>query len=106
MMRKDVVVGAMALLALLGGCTDAEWTRATSFVGIEPSAPTQLRQEEPAEQPQPVFVAAQEDKADSWCRTVAQRDAAHNAFDAKTRQEILQQSYNQCLAIFGPPDTR
>jgi hypothetical protein len=105
-MRKDVVVGAMALLALLGGCTDADWTRAISFVGVEPSAPAQLQQKEPAEQPQPVPVAAQENKTDNWCRTVAQQDAARNAFDAKTRQGILQQSYDQCVALFGASDSR
>lgn len=105
-MRKDVVVEAMALLILLGGCTDADWARATRYVGLGSSqtAPAQLRQEEPVQRPQPVPVAVQQnqaDKADPWCRSIAEEDAARNAFDAKTRQGILRQSYSQCVALFG-----
>ena len=85
---------------LLSGCSDMGWDGAMSYVGLGPS--DQPAQAEPATAEAAPAMPAQTNPADTWCRTVATRDAqtaARNGFDAATQERVAATSYRQCIQI-------
>ena len=99
--------------ALLAGCSDADWDRNLSFVGIgdrpapqraqpvrRAEAPTQVsRQAAPAQLAQQAAPAPA--PLDPFCQAVATQDSQGNGFDQPTQVRVFQTSYNQCVMMFG-----
>ena len=93
------IVPVVFLAFLLCGCST--WNRATTYVGLrdsEPSEPPPAAVEvygAPATAP-----ADQPSKSESWCQQVAKSaadDAAGNGFDAATQRRRAETTYRQCL---------
>jgi hypothetical protein len=89
------------VLPLLAGCTDADWDNVMSFGGIRDR---QEVAEAAAPAPAPAPAAAAAPASNAFCLGVARQDATGNDFDQATQQRVAQQSYQQCVAIFGGQD--
>jgi hypothetical protein len=88
----------LLVLPLLAGCSDGDWNNLMSFGG------NRDRQEvtaEAAAAPVPVPVAAAAPASNGFCMGVAKQDATSNAYDPATQARVAQQSYQQCVGIFG-----
>lgn len=90
------VLGAVLAAGVLGGCTNADWDHATSYVGLGNS-------DQPTAQPRQAEAApaAPTPAADGWCDEVAkaaQTDAAEQGFDIPTQQHRAQAAFQQCNA--------
>jgi hypothetical protein len=97
------VISGVAATLLLAGCTDADWTRTMSYVGIEQSTET-LPRAQPKASPAAVPVVQATAAPNNWCLAVATNDknqAASNGFDQDTQQKTFVTSYTQCVAVFG-----
>jgi hypothetical protein len=96
---KYRVAGVVLVAALLGGCTDADWDRTLSYVGLDDA---------PAAQPAPAdssaVLAAKPAalaEADEWCNEVAkaeQQEAAEQGFDKATQENRSKVAFQQCAA--------
>lgn len=93
-MRISVLLLALPLLA---GCTDADWDHLMSFGG------SRDRQEvrEAAAPAAPVPAPAAPPASNAFCMAVAQHDATSNGYDPATQTRVAQQSYRQCVTLFG-----
>jgi hypothetical protein len=94
------VWAVVLLAALLGGCTDADWDRAFSYVGLDEAVkPAPVKAAEPA---QPSETA---EAADAWCAQVAkaeQQASAEQGFDKPTQEHRAITTYQQCNRGPGP----
>jgi hypothetical protein len=88
------VWGVVLVAALLGGCSDADWDRAFSYVGLdEVVAPAPAKSAATAQPPETA------EAADAWCAQVAkaeQQETAEQGFDAVTQQHRAEVAYKQC----------
>jgi hypothetical protein len=101
---KIRLAAALAASFILSACSDTDWSRGMSFVGLddsekaEPAPPPVVAQAVPAPAP---AQTAQAFGVNPFCISVAKQDAERNAFDAATQQGVYTRSYQQCVAIFG-----
>jgi hypothetical protein len=124
-MRVLLVLAASCFL--LAGCTDADWSRTMSSIGLDdnssgpemaaqPSQSTQSPWLDSGAAAQAVRVAPAAGQTaavpasspggitaanDDLCRASASDDADTNAFDAPTRQRVYQLRYAQCQALLA-----
>ena len=111
-MKIRFVLG-LAALSLLSACTDADWSRNMSFIGLDDGSDQAVRPAAKAV-PRPVAQtaprpmaqaapapAAQANGANPFCAAVARQDADGHGFDAQTQQGIFVRSYQQCVMVFG-----
>jgi hypothetical protein len=86
----------LLVLPLLAGCSDADWDHLMSFNG------SRDRQEvtQAAAPAAPVPVAAAP-ASNAFCMGMARQDATSNDYDPATQTRVAQQSYQQCVALFG-----
>jgi hypothetical protein len=88
------VAGVVLVAALLGGCTDADWDRAFSYVGLdEAAAPAPAKAAEPAQSSETA------EAENAWCAQVAkaeQLESAEQGFDQATQQNRAMTAYKQC----------
>jgi hypothetical protein len=95
---------ALAATFLLSACSDSDWSRGMSFVGLDDN---QAAETPPPVAAAPVPVAAQTAQAapaadgNAFCAAVARQDAERNVFDAPTQQGVFTRSFQQCMTIFG-----
>ena len=103
---------ALAAASLLSACTDADWSRNMSFIGLndrandsaEPVAEAAPEaQSAPRAVAQTVAAPAQTAQAgvNPFCAAVAKQDADGHGFDAATQQGMFVRSYQQCVTVFG-----
>jgi hypothetical protein len=104
---------ALAAASVLSACTDADWSRNMSFIGLDDSAGktvepvAEAAPPQPAAQvaPRPVAQAAPAQTAQAgvnpFCAAVARQDADGHGFDAATQQGMFVRSYQQCVTVFG-----
>jgi len=101
---------ALGAAALLSACTDADWSRNMSFIGLDDGRDQAVRPAAKAEPrpvaqaaPRPVAQAApvQANGVNPFCAAVARQDADGHGFDAQTQQGIFVRSYQQCVTVFG-----
>jgi hypothetical protein len=92
-MRIAVLLLALPLLA---GCSDTDWSRLMSFDGIRDHQEVAQAAVAPTPPPPPAVPAS-----NAFCMGVANEDATSNGYDLATQQRVAQQSYGQCVAIFG-----
>ena len=98
-----VLAGAV----LLAGCTDADWAKTMSYVGVgeqenPPAVSAQPRSSTPS--PAPAMLAGAPPAPNAWCLAVATGDkdrAETGGFDLATQQQVFVTSYTQCVALFG-----
>jgi len=108
---KYRVVAVLFAAVVLGGCTDADWDRTLSYVGLgetPPAAPVQPAEAQEAQQPgtPPVAQAETAAPADDWCSRIAKaaaQEAADQGFDEPTQQNRARVTYQQCLRGDGRP---
>jgi hypothetical protein len=97
---KYRVWGAVLIAALLGGCSDADWDRAFSYVGLDEAvAPAPAKT---AAKAQPSETA---EATDAWCAQVAkaeQLESAEQGFDRTTQENRAITAYKQCNRGPGP----
>ena len=107
---------ALAAASVLSACTDADWSRNMSFIGLDDTAtnaaqPAAADQAAPKAQSvrRPVAQAAQpiapaqtaQAGVNPFCAAVARQDADGHGFDAATQQGMFVRSYQQCVTVFG-----
>lgn len=102
---------ALAATFALCACSDSDWSRGMSFVGLddspaaEPASPTTTSpvtaQATPAQMPAQTAQATQPAGNNAFCAAVARQDSERNAFDAPTQQGVFNRSFQQCMTIFG-----
>jgi len=107
---KYRVVAVLFAAVVLGGCTDADWDRTLSYVGLgetPQAAPAQPAETQPAETqpatPAPAEAAA---PADDWCIQIAKaagQEAADQGFDRPTQENRAKVVYQQCARGAGKP---
>ena len=104
---KATLTIVFAACCVLGGCTDADWSRGMNFVGLDDSRPVAPR---PAPRPvartapRPAAPAAQTARVNGvnpFCASVARQDSEGSGFDAATQQSVFVRSYQQCVTVFG-----
>ncbi len=112
---KIRLVLALAAVSLLSACTDADWSRNMSFIGLDDTAGDKAQaaaeaapQPMPQSAPRPVAQAATAAPAQTaqagvnpFCAAVARQDADGHGFDAATQQGMFVRSYQQCVTVFG-----
>jgi hypothetical protein len=88
----------LLVLPLLAGCTDADWNHLMSFAGSRDH-----EEVTEAAAPAPIAVArpAAPTASNAFCMGVARQDATSNGYDPATQTRVAQQSYQQCVALFG-----
>jgi hypothetical protein len=94
------VFGVVLVAALLGGCSDADWDRAFSYVGLDEAVKAAPAPVKAAEQPSETAEAA-----DAWCAQVAkaeQLESAEQGFDKATQEKRAITAYKQCNRGPGP----
>jgi hypothetical protein len=94
------IIGLTLAVALLGGCTDADWDSAMATVGMGDSPGGDPPPPPAPAAPQTVAPVAQADTNEAWCREVAayeRQGAAGMGFDAATQQHQYALRYNQCM---------
>ena len=79
---------------LLSGCSAMNFSDLFSFPGDEE---VQAQAEAQPRAPAPVGAPA----PNSFCRAVAQHEATADGFDQATELHMAQQSYAQCVVMFG-----
>jgi hypothetical protein len=88
----------LLILPLLAGCSDTDWSHLMSFDGSRDHQEVA----EAAAAPVPAAPASAAAPASSaFCMGVAKQDATSNAYDQATQARVAQQSYQQCVGIFG-----
>jgi pyruvate/2-oxoglutarate dehydrogenase complex dihydrolipoamide acyltransferase (E2) component len=107
---------ALAAASLLSACTDADWSRNMSFIGLTDTADNSVQpvaeatQPAAASAPRPMAQTATAQAAPAqtaqagvnpFCAAVARQDADGHGFDAATQQGIFVRSYQQCVTVFG-----
>jgi hypothetical protein len=107
-MKNPLILIACLALA---GCTDAQWNHALNYggmgdadaaeaeVAVETQAPATTARATVA--PQPMAANPAQPANSDFCKSVATQDATANGFDPATQQQVLQQSYQQCLTIYS-----
>ena len=108
---KACLVLALGAAAILSACTDADWSRGMSFVGLDDASDARARPVAKAAPvartvPRPVAQmapaqTAQANGLNPFCAAVARQDAEGHGFDAPTQQGIYVRSYQQCVTVFG-----
>jgi hypothetical protein len=96
---------ALAATFALSACSDSDWSRGMSFVGLDDN---QAAEAPPPVAAAPAPVAAQTAQAapaaadgKAFCAAVARQDSERNVFDAPTQQGVFTRSFQQCMTIFG-----
>ena len=107
---------ALAAASLLSACSDADWSRNMSFIGLDDKAndsaePVAEAAPEAQSAPQAVAQTAAAQPAapaqtaqagvNPFCAAVAKQDADGHGFDAATQQGMFVRSYQQCVTVFG-----
>ena len=104
---------ALAAASVLSACTDADWSRNMSFVGLDDSAGKTAEPAAEVAPPQPAAQAALRPVAQAapaqtaqagvnpFCAAVARQDADGHGFDAATQQGMFVRNYQQCVTVFG-----
>jgi len=103
---------ALAAASLLSACSDADWSRNMSFIGLDDKANDSAEpvaeaapeaQSAPRAVAQTVAAPAQTAQAgvNPFCAAVAKQDADGHGFDAATQQGMFVRSYQQCVTVFG-----
>jgi hypothetical protein len=96
---------ALAASFALTACSDSDWSRGMSFVGLddnEAAAPVAAAPA-PVAAPMPAQTAQAAPAAgnNAFCAAVARQDSERNPFDAATQQGVFTRSFQQCMTIFG-----
>ena len=94
---------ALAAAFALSACSDSDWSRGMSFVGLDdnPAAEPVTAQAAPAQMPAQTAQATQPAGNNAFCAAVARQDSERNPFDAPTQQGVFTRSFQQCMTIFG-----
>jgi hypothetical protein len=95
---------AIAATFALSACSDSDWSRGMSFVGLDDAEPApQAVAAAPAPTPVPAQTAQAVPAAgnNAFCAAVARQDSERNPFDAPTQQGVFTRSFQQCMTIFG-----
>jgi hypothetical protein len=94
---------AMALSALaLAGCSDADWNHAMTYSGLGPQRiAADATGVLPGENTPPPPAQTSTAPDTSFCQSVAKKDATSDGLDAATQQRVFQQSFQQCIQMFG-----
>jgi len=97
---------ALAAAFTLSACSDNDWSRGMSFVGLDDNQTAQPASPAIAEAaPAPVSTqtaqATQPAGNNAFCAAVARQDSERNPFDAPTQQGVFTRSFQQCMTIFG-----
>ena len=103
---KLSIIAALAAALALSACSDADWSHAMSFTGMNHADQDQdISQSDAEVAPTPVKTVqtpvAQAGQPNAFCESVAKQDSESNAFDAATQQRAFVSSYQQCVRIFG-----
>jgi hypothetical protein len=101
---KIHLAAALAATFALSACSDSDWSRGMSFVGLDDNEPAPaVAQAAPA--PVAAQAPAQTAQAapgnNAFCAAVARQDSERNPFDAATQQGVFTRSFQQCMTIFG-----
>lgn len=97
---------ALAATFALSACSDSDWSRGMSFVGLDDNqpapaianaAPAPVAAQAPAQAAQPAQLAGN----NAFCAAVARQDSERGPFDAPTQQGVFTRSFQQCMTIFG-----
>jgi hypothetical protein len=94
---KFRIAALLAASLLVSGCSDMSFSDLLNFSSHDDNAFP--GDEAPA--PAAVATAAPAGGPNAFCMAVAQHDATANDFDNATKQKMGQQSYAQCMALFG-----
>ena len=96
---------ALAATFALSACSDSDWSRGMSFVGLDdsPAAEPVTAQAAPAQMPAQTAQATPPVGNNAFCAAVARQDSERNPFDAPTQQGVFTRSFQQCMTIFGTP---
>ena len=97
---------ALAATFALSACSDSDWSRGMSFVGLDDAEPApQPVAAAPAPMAAPMSAqtaqAAPAADGNAFCAAVARQDSERNVFDAPTQQGVFTRSFQQCMTIFG-----
>lgn len=95
---------ALAASFALTACSDSDWSRGMSFVGLddnEAATPVAAAQPAPAPMPAQTAQAAPAAGNNAFCAAVARQDSERSPFDAPTQQGVFTRSFQQCMTIFG-----
>ena len=97
---------ALAATFALSACSDSDWSRGMSFVGLDDNAPAPVTAKAApapvaAQAPAQTAQAAQPAGNNAFCAAVARQDSERNPFDAQTQQGVFTRSFQQCMTIFG-----
>lgn len=97
---------ALAATFALSACSDSDWSRGMSFVGLDDNQPARaVAKAAPApvaaQAPAQTARAAQPTGNNAFCAAVARQDSERNPFDAPTQQGVFTRSFQQCMMIFG-----
>ena len=95
---------ALAAAFALSACSDSDWSRGMSFVGLDDNEPALVAaQAAPvvAQVPAQTAQAAPAPGNNAFCAAVARQDSERNPFDAPTQQGVFTRSFQQCMTIFG-----
>ena len=102
-MKIHLVVAFAAVFAL-SACSDGDWSRGMSFVGLDDkeAASPVVAEAAPVSTQMPAQTAqAQPAGNNAFCAAVARQDSERNPFDAATQQGVFTRSFQQCMTIFG-----
>jgi len=94
---------ALAATFALSACSDSDWSRGMSFVGLDDNEPAPVAAVKAAPAPVPAQTAQAAPAAgnNAFCAAVARQDSERNPFDAQTQQGVFTRSFQQCMTIFG-----
>ena len=95
---------ALAATFALSACSDTDWSRGMSFVGLDDSQiaePASPAVADAAPVPAQTAQATPAAGGNAFCAAVARQDSERNAFDAPTQQGVFTRSFQQCMTIFG-----
>ncbi len=96
-------IAAVAIVAfVLGGCTDTDWDRTLSYVGMgdRPSRETAPAMTTTAANAPSSAEADSAPRRDTWCDLAARSaeiEAREQGFDAATQRRQAEQALRQCL---------
>jgi hypothetical protein len=97
------VAAAAILSCLLGGCTDADWNRSLSYVGLDEGQSQTVSAKPVSTEAQSATndtATAPAKQTDPWCDSAGQsaaREARESGFDEATQRRQAELARNQCL---------
>ncbi|MBS0280492.1 MAG: hypothetical protein JSR25_04975 [Proteobacteria bacterium] len=92
---------ALAATFALSACSDSDWSRGMSFVGLDDNEPAPVAAAKAAPVPAQTARTAPAAGNNAFCAAVARQDSERNPFDAPTQQGVFTRSFQQCMTIFG-----